>query len=122
MVSHSLCDARFVARATIADARFARPSPPHPKRTFVRTGERFMFSVLPMLDVQSQRIFEVRLVSGRPLLQFIRANAGGGPQAQCGGAARGGPVVIVDAVEEIGGNARSGVVSMERHTESHSWY
>ena len=46
-----------------------------PQRMLARTGERFKFSVPLVVDVQSQKKLDVRLVSGRPLPRFIRANA-----------------------------------------------
>ena len=48
-----------------------------PQRMLARTGERFKFSVPLVVDVQSQKKLDVRLVSGRPLPRFIRANADG---------------------------------------------
>ena len=44
----------------------------------MRTGERFKPSVPLVLDAQSQRKLDVRLVSGRTASKFIRANAADG--------------------------------------------
>ncbi|KAI0699619.1 hypothetical protein C8T65DRAFT_728971 [Cerioporus squamosus] len=50
-----------------------------PQRMLARTGERFKFSVPLVTEgtVHNQKKLDVRLVSGRPLPKFIRANAEG---------------------------------------------